>query len=257
MADRGYPFFLFTQASINLAEDDELLALMQKARFDKVFIGIETPSTECNRAAGKMQNVNADLLACVKRIQESGMEVMGGFIVGFDQDTPEVFENQIDFIREAAIPISMVGLLTALPNTRLWRRLSEEGRILRQSMGNNTDALLNYMPKMNPEALLAGYRKVLSSIYSPSEYFERTLVLLKRLGARPKAHLVFSDYLGLLRSFVRQGIFARYRVAYWRFIARALRHAPKHLGLAVTLAIMGHHFFILARRMESKPSEVR
>ena len=254
MASRGNPFFLFTQASINLAEDEELLSLMKAARFSKVFIGIETPSAECNRAAGKMQNVKADLLECVKRIQESGMEVMGGFIVGFDQDTPDTFQRQIDFIREAAIPVSMVGLLTALPNTQLWRRLSEEGRILRQSMGDNTDALLNYMPTMNPEALLAGYRKVLASIYSPSEYFERTLVLLKRLGSRPRTRLVFSDYVGLFRSFVRQGIIARYRVAYWRFIARALRCAPKHLGVAVTLAIMGHHFFTLARRMQTKPS---
>ncbi|MCL2102914.1 MAG: B12-binding domain-containing radical SAM protein, partial [Syntrophorhabdaceae bacterium] len=199
MKSRGNPFYLFTQASINLAEDDQLLSLMREARFEKVFIGIETPSTECNQAAGKMQNVNSDMLAGVRRIQESGMEVMGGFIVGFDQDPPEVFERQINFIREAAIPVSMVGLLTALPNTRLWRRLSEEGRILRQSAGNNTDALLNYMPKMNPEALLAGYRKVLSSIYSPSEYFERVLILLNRLGDRPKTKRVFSDYLGLVR----------------------------------------------------------
>ena len=124
MRVHGDPFSLFTQASINLAEDDELLSLMQAARFNKVFIGIETPSVECNRAAGKMQNVKADLLACVRRIQEHGMEVMAGFIVGFDQDPPEIFEKQIAFIREAAIPISMVGVLIALPNTQLWRRLS-------------------------------------------------------------------------------------------------------------------------------------
>lgn len=257
MAERGAPFYLFTQASINLADDDELLSLMKAARFNKVFIGIETPDPECHLAAGKMQNVKADLLESVKKIQGSGMEVMGGFIVGFDQDTPDIFQRQIDFIREAAIPVSMVGLLTALPNTQLWRRLSEEGRILRQSLGDNTDVLLNYMPRMNPEALLAGYRKVLSSIYSPSEYFERALVLLERLGSRPSTRRVFSDYVGLLRSFVRQGIVARYRVAYWRFILKALRYAPNHLGLAVTLAIMGHHFFTLARRLESKPSEVR
>jgi radical SAM superfamily enzyme YgiQ (UPF0313 family) len=209
MRSRGNPFSLFTQASINLAEDDELLFLMRAARFNKVFVGIETPSAECNRAAGKMQNVKADLLACVRRIQEQGMEVMGGFIVGFDQDSPEVFEKQIAFIREAAIPVSMVGLLTALPNTRLWRRLSEEGRILRQSMGNNTEALLNFIPRMNPDALLAGYRKVLASIYSPSEYFERAQTMIARLGARPKDRLVFSDYIALYRSFIRQGIIAR------------------------------------------------
>jgi len=248
---RGNPFSLFTQASINLAEDDELLSLMQAARFDKVFIGIETPYAECNRAAGKMQNVKADLLACVKRIQEHGMEVMGGFIVGFDQDPPEIFEKQIAFIREAAIPISMVGVLIALPNTRLWRRLTEEGRILRQSMGDNTAALLNFIPKMEPEALLAGYRKVLASIYNPSEYFERAQAMIARLGARPKPRLACSDYLALFRSFVRQGIFARYRVAYWRFLGKTFFRTPRHIGLAVTLAIMGHHFFTLTRRIES------
>ena len=251
MRRRGNPFSLFTQASINLAEDDELLSLMRAARFNKVFIGIETPSAECNRAAGKMQNVKADLLACVRRIQENGMEVMGGFIVGFDQDSPEIFEKQIAFIREAAIPVSMVGLLTALPNTRLWRRLSEEGRILRQSMGNNTEASLNFIPKMNLEALLAGYRKVLASIYSPSEYFERAQAMIARLGARPKSRLVVSDYVALFRSLVRQGIIARYRVAYWRFLGKTFFRTPRHLGLAVTLAIMGHHFFTLTRRLES------
>lgn len=183
------------------------------------------------------------------------MEVMGGFIVGFDQDSPDVFEKQIDFIREAAIPVSMVGLLTALPNTQLWRRLSEEGRILRESMGNNTEALLNFIPRMNAEALLAGYRRVLASIYTPSEYFERAQAMLSRLGAGPKTRRVFSDYVALCRSFVRQGIIARYRVAYWRFLGKTLLRTPRHLGLAVTLAIMGHHFFVLSRRMESEATK--
>lgn len=253
MRRRRNPFSLFTQASINLAEDDELLSLMRAARFNKVFVGIETPVQECHRAAGKMQNVKADLLGCVRRIQEHGMEVMGGFILGFDQDPPEIFEKQIDFIREAAIPVSMVGLLNALPNTRLWRRLSEEGRILQRSIGDNTAALLNFIPRMNPDALLAGYRDVLASIYSPAEYFERAQAMLCRLGKMPKPRLVFSDVLALFRSFVRQGIFARYRVAYWRFLGRAFFRRPGQLGLAVTLAIMGHHFFTLARRLESEP----
>ncbi len=247
----GNPFSLFTQASINMAEDDELLSLMQAARFNRVFVGIETPVKECHRAAGKLQNVKADLLSSVRRIQERGMEVMGGFILGFDQDPPEIFEKQIAFIKEAAIPVSMVGILTALPNTRLWRRLSEEGRILRQSMGDNTAALLNFIPRMDPEALLAGYRNVLASIYSPKEYFERAQTMLGRLGAMSRPRLVFSDYLALCRSFIRQGIFARYRVAYWRFLGNTILHRPGHIGLAVTLAIMGHHFFTLTRRMES------
>ncbi len=244
----GNPFSLFTQASINLAEDDELLSLMHAARFIKVFVGIETPVKESHRAAGKMQNVKADLLESVRRIQEHGMEVMGGFILGFDQDPPEIFERQIAFIKEAAIPISMVGLLTALPNTRLWSRLSEEGRILRRSMGDNTAALLNFIPRMDPETLLAGYRKVLASIYNPTEYFDRARVMLGRLGTMPKPRLGFADYLALCRSFIRQGILARYRFAYWRFLGKTFLRTPGHLGLAVTLAIMGHHFFTLTRR---------
>lgn len=253
MSRRRNPFSLFTQASINMAEDEELLSLMRAARFNRVFVGIETPVQECHRAAGKMHNVKADLPGCVRRIQEHGMEVMGGFILGFDQDPPEIFEKMIAFIREAAIPVSMVGLLNALPNTRLWRRLSEEGRILQESIGDNTSALLNFIPKMNPEALLAGYREVLASIYSPAEYFERAQAMLSRLGNMPKPRLVFSDFLALFRSFIRQGIFARYRVAYWRFLSRTLLRRPGLLGLAVTLAVMGHHFFTLTSRMESEP----
>jgi len=246
------PFTLFTQASINMAEDEELLSMMRAARFYKVFVGIETPIQECHKAAGKMINVKADLPGCVRRIQENGMEVMGGFILGFDQDPPEIFEKMIAFIREAAIPVSMVGLLNALPNTRLWRRLSEEGRILQESRGDNTAGLMNFIPRMNRDALLAGYREVLASIYSPSEYFERAQAMLGRLGKMPKPRLVLADFLALFRSFVRQGIFARYRVAYWRFISRTLLRRPGHLGLAVTLAVMGHHFFTLTSRLESE-----
>ena len=255
MHSRRNPFSLFTQASINLAGDDELLSLMRAARFNRVFVGIETPVTESHRAAGKLQNATTDLLDAVRRIQDHGIEVMGGFILGFDQDPPEIFEKQIAFIREAAIPVSMVGLLNALPNTRLWRRLSEEGRILQQSLGDNTAALLNFIPRMSSEALLAGYRRVLASIYSPAAYFERAQAMLCRLGAGAKPRLVFSDYLALGQSIIRQGIFARYRAAYWRFLGRSVLRTPGRLGTAVTLAIMGHHFFTLCHRLETEPPE--
>jgi radical SAM superfamily enzyme YgiQ (UPF0313 family) len=249
------PFFLFTQASINMAEDPEMLALMREARFKRVFVGIETPVSESNAAAGKVQNVRTDLLEGVRRIQEYGIEVMGGFILGFDQDPPEVFERQIAFIKEAAIPVSMVGLLNALPNTRLWNRLAVEGRILQQSIGDNTAALLNFMPKMDPDVLLAGYRKVIASIYNPSEYFDRVQELLSRLGSGPKMRFTLSDYLALIRSFVRQGIFARYRISYWRLLSRTFLRNPRLIGLAVTLAIMGHHFFVLRQRLISGQSK--
>ncbi len=252
MARRRNPFSLFTQASINLAGDEELLSLMRASRFNRVFVGIETPVEESHRAAGKTQNANTDLLGSVRRLQEHGMEVMGGFILGFDQDPPDIFKRQIAFIKEAAIPISMVGLLTALPNTRLWRRLAGEGRIVRQSIGDNTAALLNFIPKMDAETLLAGYREVVSTLYNPKEYFERARVFLSRLGPSTRERRSFSDYLALIRSFIRQGIFSEYRRSYWRFLGNTFLRARRHLGLAVTLAIMGHHFFILARNTESK-----
>ncbi|HEY3490154.1 MAG TPA: DUF4070 domain-containing protein [Candidatus Deferrimicrobiaceae bacterium] len=252
MKRRRFPFSFYTQASINLAEDDDLLSLMRAAGFNKVFLGIETPDASSHRAAGKNQNANVDLLASVRRIQEHGIEVMAGFILGFDQDTPDIFERQVDFIREAAIPISMVGLLTALPNTRLWRRLKEEGRLIKRSFGDNTAASLNFIPRMDPEKLLSGYRDVMSKLYSPKEYFERARLLISRMGPAAKRKLGPSDYLALCRSFIRQGIVAPYRVAYWRFLGGTVLHARQHVGLAVTLAIMGHHFFVLTHRMPER-----
>jgi radical SAM superfamily enzyme YgiQ (UPF0313 family) len=254
MARHRNPFTLFTQASINLADDGELLSWMRAARFNRVFVGIETPVKACHEAAGKRQNVKADLLDSVRRIQESGMEVMGGFILGFDQDPPDIFGRQIAFIREAAVPVSMVGLLTAIPNTRLWRRLSGEGRILRESIGDNTAALLNFIPRMDPNDLLSGYREVMATLYRPEEYFGRARELLARLGSSPRARLVLADYLAVCRSLVRQGIFAKYRAAYWRFLGGALLHTRRHIGVAVTLAIMGHHFFVLTRRFDTDPA---
>jgi radical SAM superfamily enzyme YgiQ (UPF0313 family) len=230
---------------------------MRSAGFNRVFLGIETPDAASHRAAGKIQNANADLLAGVRRIQAHGIEVMAGFILGFDQDPPDIFERQVAFIREAAIPISMVGLLTALPNTRLWRRLTEEGRLLKRSVGDNTAASLNFIPRMDPNALLSGYRDVMSRLYSPREYFERARLLISRMGPAPKRRLAPSDCLALLRSFVRQGLLARYRLSYWRFLGGTLLHARRHIGLAVTLAIMGHHFFVLTRGLSGEGSSGR
>jgi radical SAM superfamily enzyme YgiQ (UPF0313 family) len=135
----GGPFSFFTEASVNLAEDDELLELMRRAGFYRVFLGIETPVKESLKEAQKSQNMRSDLLQSVRKVQSYGMEVMAGFIIGFDNDPEDIFERQINFIRESAIPLAMVGLLTALPQTQLWRRLQREGRLLKESTGNNTD----------------------------------------------------------------------------------------------------------------------
>jgi len=176
------------------------------------------------------------------------MEVMGGFIVGFDNDPPDVFDRQIEFIRKAAIPLSMVGLLNALPNTQLWRRLKAEGRLLKASLGSNTD--LNFIPRMDAKELLDGYRRILQTIYSPREYFQRASDFLGQLGSGSRSPLVFSDVVALGRSLWRQGLLSNYRTEYWKFLLQAMSRHRRHFSKAVTLAIMGHHFFELTAAAE-------
>jgi len=218
---------------------------MREAHFTRVFLGIETPVAESLKETTKFQNLRKDLLESVKLIQSHGIEVMAGFIVGFDNDPSNVFERQIQFIREAAIPLSMVGLLTALPNTQLWRRLKTEGRLLKQSLGNNTVVDLNFIPKMDKQQLLDGYQRILQTIYSPKEYFERASAFLSQLGEAARSPMVFSDLVALGRSLWRQGFVYNYRKEYWKFLAQTVRRHRHHFSKAVTLAIMGHHFFEL------------
>jgi len=251
MREHKFPFSLYTEASLNLAEDEEMLALMREAHFTRVFLGIETPVVESLKETTKFQNLRKDLLESVKLIQAYGMEVMAGFIVGFDNDPADVFDRQIAFIREAAIPLSMVGLLTALPNTQLWRRLKAEGRLLKSSLGNNTLADLNFIPRMDTQELLDGYRRILQTIYSPREYFQRVSAFLAQLGSGSRSPLVLSDILALGRSLWRQGLLSDYRREYWKFFAQSLSHHRQHFSKAITLAIMGHHFFELVGAAES------
>jgi radical SAM superfamily enzyme YgiQ (UPF0313 family) len=252
MRDHKYPFSLLTEASLNLAEDPELLQLLHDAHFNSVFLGIETPAAESLKETTKFQNLRKDLLESVKLIQAYGLEVMGGFIVGFDHDPPDIFERQIQFIRDAAIPISMVGLLSALPNTQLWRRLKAEGRLLKESLGNNTLLDMNFIPRMDTQELIDGYRKILDTIYLPREYFDRVLASLSHLGAAARTPIVFSDVMAVVRSLWRQGLWSNYRAEYWKFMVRALRRHRQHLDKAFMFAIIGHHFFELTGSAESK-----
>lgn len=249
--DRHFPFSFLTEASLNLAEDSELLQMMHDANFNSVFMGIETPVAESLKETTKFQNLRKDLLESVKLVQAYGIEVMAGFIVGFDHDPPDVFERQIQFIRDAAIPVSMVGLLSALPNTQLWRRLKAEGRLLRQSLGNNTLLDMNFIPRMDTQELLDGYRRILETIYYPGEYFDRTTAFLSQLGTAAKTPVSFSDVIAVIRSVWKQGLRSHYRREYWKFLAQTLRRHRQHLDKALALAIIGHHFFMLTGTADS------
>ena len=241
----GNPFSFITEASVNLAEDEELLDGMRRANFRRVFLGIETPVEASLKEAQKGQNMRGNLLDSVRRIQNYSMEVMAGFIVGFDNDPDDIFERQIEFIRESAIPLAMVGLLTALPDTQLWRRLEREGRLLLESTGNNTDGSLNFVPKMDATRLIEGYKSLMRTIYSPGEYYQRALNCLERVVAgAPDArrNRVSSDMVTLSRIVLALGVRDRARGEFWRYLRCAITRHREKFAEAVRLAAVGYHF---------------
>ncbi len=242
----GHPFELFTEASVNLADDDALLSDMRRAGFYRVFLGIETPVEESLKEAQKTQN-RGNLINSVKKIQSYGMEVMAGFIVGFDNDPDDIFERQIRFIRDSAIPLAMVGLLNALPDTQLWRRLEREGRLLKESDGNNTNCSLNFIPRMDPTRLVEGYKSIMRTIYSPAEYYRRSLDCLgwvKQTVLPTKTRTTFtgSNIAALIRIILKLGIRDGERVEFWRFMGRVLAHHRGKLEEAMSFAVTGYHF---------------
>jgi len=244
--EHGYPFSLLTEASLNLADDEALLASMRDAGFHRVFIGIETPVEESLHEAQKSQN-RGDLLSSVKKIQNYGMEVMAGFIVGFDNDPIDIFARQIDFIRKSAIPLAMVGLLNALPDTQLWKRLEREGRLLGEdASGNNTVCTLNFKTRMDPAFLIQGYQTIMQTIYSPREYYQRVLDSLRQTATRhfsePTHYGAFQAVTTLTRVFLKLGVFDRERKEFWRFITRALFKHRSRIADSIRLAAVGYHF---------------
>lgn len=242
---KGFPFSFITEASVNLAEDDALLEMMRLANFRRVFLGIETPVEESLKEAQKGQNTRRDLLKSVQKIQSYGMEVMAGFIVGFDNDPEDIFERQINFIHDSAIPLAMVGLLSALPDTQLWRRLAREGRLLDESTGNNMDCSVNFIPKMDITTLVDGYKDILRNIYSPSEYYHRALGCLSRLrkdALQPQRANLFNDMKSLFRVVLTLGVRDSARKEFWRYMWRVVTSHRESFAHAVTLAAMGYHF---------------
>jgi radical SAM superfamily enzyme YgiQ (UPF0313 family) len=240
----GYPFKLTTESSVNLADDKPLLESMRDAGFCSVFLGIETPVAESLKEAQKSQN-RGNLLDSVKNIQSHGLEVMAGFIVGFDNDPADVFERQIDFIRQSAIPLAMVGLLNAVPETQLWRRLEREGRLLGEASGNNTLCALNFKTRMDPALLIEGYQTIMRTLYSPREYYERVLDSMRRTARQisaPQHYKLISHLPSLTRILLHLGVLDRERREFWRFLTHTLVKHRDRLAESLRLAAMGYHF---------------
>ncbi|PKN87110.1 MAG: B12-binding domain-containing radical SAM protein [Chloroflexi bacterium HGW-Chloroflexi-8] len=237
----GMPFG--TEASINLADDSELIQLMVLAGFDTVFVGIETPNEESLAECSKTQNKGRDLVESVKILQRAGLQVQGGFIVGFDNDPASIFQQQVDFIQKSGIVTAMVGLLQAPFGTHLYDRMQREGRLISEFSGDNVNGLTNILPVMGMGPLVAGYRKLLNEIYSPKFYYERVITFLREY--RPpliKVKLEKQYFLAFWRSIYRLGFLGVERVQYWRLFFWTLFKRPRLFPLAITFAIYGFHF---------------
>lgn len=245
----GQPFSFFTQASVNLADDPELLELMARANFTEVFLGLETPSESSLKECHKHQNQGRDLLEAVRTIQSYGLEVMAGFIVGFDADPPSIFKDQVRFISQAAIPTAMVGMLSLMPGTKLWERMRGQNRLLGLPSGDNAMDIgaLNFIPKMGSVTLIEGYKEVLRRLYEPRAYYRRSLAYLRRSGralkrrAVPKARISWSDLAAGVRVFWRLGFAEKGRFAYWTFLAKVGFTRPTKMSMAISLAATGYH----------------
>ena len=251
MKKRKNPFTFSTEASINLSDDEELMQMLVQAGFDAVFVGIETPDEESLAECSKFQNRNRDLVGCVQKLQKFGLRVRGGFIVGFDNDSPSIFERQIDFIQKSGIITAMVGILNAPRGTSLYKRIVREGRLLEDISGDNTDFTTNIVPKMGFEKLNNGYRRVISGIYSPKPYYDRVKNFLKEYRPLKKrsfhfhpGHIRFHfGYSGaFFKSIWSLGIRDGERAHYWKLLFWSLFRRPRAFPMAITYAIYGFHF---------------
>jgi radical SAM superfamily enzyme YgiQ (UPF0313 family) len=247
---KNKPSIVFnTEASINLADDDELMRLMVAAGFNTVFVGIETPDDLSLAECSKKQNMKRDLVADVNRMQRAGLNVQGGFIVGFDNDTASIFQRQIDFIQRSGIVTAMVGLLQAPPGTKLYARLKHEGRLLAKMSGDNVDGSTNIIPIMNLDALRQGYRSILQHIYAPANFYQRIKTFLREFHP-PKAtmHVDPAILAALFRSIYRLGILGKERFHYWNLFFWTLVHRPRLFPIAITSAVYGYHFRMICEQ---------
>lgn len=244
MQSHKFPFTFNTETSINLADDKELMTLMVESGFNSTFIGIETTEEESLHECNKFQNKNRDLLQSVKKIQNAGMQVSGGFIVGFDSDTSKVFQRLIDFIQQSGIVSAMVGLLNAPKNTKLYKQLEAEKRLTNDATGNNTDFSMNFIPKMNYNEIIEGYQNIIRNIYTTKPYYKRIRQLLLNYN-QPRikqTKVSYSLFKAFFKSVYIIGFLNKGRSEYWKLIIWTLFKRPRSIVDAVTFTVYGYHY---------------
>jgi len=242
--ERKHPFNFITEVSVNLADDEELTNLMVEAGITSIFIGIETPNDESLVECGKSQNLRRNLIDSIRFLQRRGMIVSGGFIVGFDNDRPNIFEQQINFIQKSGIASAMVGLLNAPTGTKLFKRLKAENRLLDIFSGNNMDGSINFIPKMNYSDLIKGYTKILNTIYSQKEYYLRVKQFLNeyKIPSWQSTMPKLNEVIAFIKLIYRLGFIEKGKKYFWKLLALSLIKHPRKFSLAMTFAVYGFHF---------------
>jgi hypothetical protein len=272
---RGFPFEFATEASINLADDDELLGLMQQANFATVFVGIESPDEETLRQTQKAQNTRRQLADSLKKIYSYGMWASVGYIVGFDSERGSVAPGVLGLIKSSATPIAMVGLLYALPGTQLTRRLAAEGRLYdtfdrvieNLDGGDQCTTGINFDPLRPKIDILRDYRRIIDEIYQPQAYFARVQAVVESLNCSQKKLKLswwhqLRDLRGLARIIWRQGVQASYRGLFWSTLLTLLRRNPQGIRYGINLMAFFLHFgpfsrYVLGRIDEAIAKEQR
>lgn len=241
---RKYPFAFITEVTVNLADDDVLTKLMVEAAVHKIFVGIETPNDEGLLECNKKHNMRHDLVYSVNKLQNCGMIVSAGFIVGFDSDTQAIFDQQIKFIKESGIVAAMVGLLNAPTGTKLYKRLKKENRLLDNFKGNNMDGATNFIPKMDYSVLMRGYSKIIHTIYAQKEYYERVkkFIMNYEVPSWKSNKISFEELKAFFRLVWAMGIKEKGKKYFWNMLVYSLIKYPKKFSVAMTLAVYGFHF---------------
>jgi radical SAM superfamily enzyme YgiQ (UPF0313 family) len=264
LEERGHPFEFSTEASINLADDDDLLDLMQEVGFFSVFVGIESPDEETLKATRKRQNTHRSIADSVRKIHEHGILVNAGYIVGFDTERSSVARGIIECVEATSIPVNMVGLLYALPNTQLTRRLAAEGRLHADHEvhgegqgGDQCTEGLNFDTRRPRGEILRDYLHVVETIYTPEAYFERVRRVGLMLDSSRRRHKhACSHRRGEIATFLRLvwrlGLARATRRPFWRTLLSALRHNPRSAKYVVSWMAIYLHMGPYARHVAER-----
>jgi len=240
-----------TASSTALTAPPAITPVPFEAGFNSIFVGIETPSTESLLECGKSHNLKQDLVSSVEILQRRGFIVSGGFIVGFDSDKSNVFQDQIDFIQKSGIVSAMVGLLNAPSGTKLFKRLQTENRLLDMFSGNNMDGQMNFIPKMNYQELMGGYNKIIKTIYAQKEYYQRVKHFLNnyKLPLWSKNKIKLKEIRAFMMLLWLVGTIEKGKKYFWKLLAFTLLRHPNKFPLAMTMAVYGYHFRRIAAKI--------